>query len=59
MMSEVIVMTSNPIYLVSVNTVPERANNVVGRVKENVKDRYNIVHAGNATCKWSLSFVDQ
>jgi len=51
MMCEVMVMSSDPIYLVSVNTVPERANNVVGQVKDNVKDRYNIVHAGNATCE--------
>ncbi|WWC71204.1 uncharacterized protein I206_105157 [Kwoniella pini CBS 10737] len=39
---------SSPINLVSVNTVPERAKKVIGTVIENVKDKYNIVHAGNS-----------
>jgi hypothetical protein len=33
--------------LVSVNTAPDRAKVVIGQVIENVKDRYNIIHAGN------------
>jgi hypothetical protein len=37
-----------PINLVTVNTFPDRAKTVVGRVLDNVKGRYNIVHAGNA-----------
>nr|XP_018264239.1 uncharacterized protein I303_04121 [Kwoniella dejecticola CBS 10117]OBR86397.1 hypothetical protein I303_04121 [Kwoniella dejecticola CBS 10117] len=37
------------INLVSVNTAPDRAKKVIGAVIENVKDRYNIVHAGNTT----------
>ncbi|KAL7419970.1 hypothetical protein Q5752_004933 [Cryptotrichosporon argae] len=36
-----------PINLVSVNTVPARAKVVIGKVIENVKDKYTIVHAGN------------
>jgi hypothetical protein len=41
-------MSSQPINLVSVNTVPERAKKVIGQVIDNVKDRYAIVHAGNS-----------
>lgn len=40
---------TQPINLVSVNTAPERAAKVIGKVIENVKDRYTIVHAGNST----------
>ncbi|TXT07432.1 hypothetical protein VHUM_03152 [Vanrija humicola] len=39
---------SAPINLVSVNTVPERAKKVLGRVIDTVKDKYTIVHAGNS-----------
>lgn len=35
--------------LVSVNTAPERAAKVIGTVIENVKGKYDIVHAGNST----------
>lgn len=34
--------------LVSVNTAPERAKKVIGQVIEAVKDKYSLVHAGNA-----------
>ncbi|KAK1926889.1 hypothetical protein DB88DRAFT_475937 [Papiliotrema laurentii] len=34
--------------LVSVNTVPERAKLVIGKVIDGVKGRYTIVHAGNS-----------
>ncbi|KAK7529147.1 uncharacterized protein J3D65DRAFT_643147 [Phyllosticta citribraziliensis] len=37
-----------PYKLVTVNSVPERAKRLVGRVCEDVKDRYLIEHAGNA-----------
>ncbi|CAD0040243.1 unnamed protein product [Aureobasidium pullulans] len=37
-----------PFKLVTVNTAPERAYRLIGRVVENVKDKYTIVHAGNA-----------
>lgn len=38
-----------PVNLVSVNTAPERAQKVIGTVIQNVKDKYDIVHAGNST----------
>ncbi|RDX51218.1 hypothetical protein OH76DRAFT_1435667 [Lentinus brumalis] len=34
--------------LVTVNTAPERAKRLIGRVVEDVKDKYTIVHAANA-----------
>ncbi|OCF41070.1 hypothetical protein I317_05081 [Kwoniella heveanensis CBS 569] len=37
------------ITLVSVNTAPDRAKKVIGGVIERVKDKYDIVHAGNST----------
>lgn len=40
--------SSTPINLVSVNTAPERAKKVIEAVIEQVKNRYNLVHAGNA-----------
>lgn len=44
---------SAPINLVSVNTAPDRAKKVIGAVIEEVKDRYNLVHAGNAESELS------
>jgi hypothetical protein len=40
--------TDEPINLVSVNTAPERAKRLIGILIEDVKDRYNIRHAGNS-----------
>jgi hypothetical protein len=40
--------TTQPINLVSVNTAPERAKRLIGILIDSVKDRYNIVHAGNS-----------
>ncbi|KAK4462809.1 hypothetical protein QBC42DRAFT_224219 [Cladorrhinum samala] len=37
-----------PFRLVTVNTAPERAKRLIGRVVEDVKDKYTIIHAGNA-----------
>lgn len=37
-----------PFKLVTVNNAPERAKRLIGRVVEEVKGRYTIVHAGNA-----------
>lgn len=34
--------------LVTVNTAPERAKRLIGRVAEDLKDRYTIVHVANA-----------
>jgi hypothetical protein len=41
-------MPQGPYRLVSVNTAPERAKRVIGRVIEDVKDKYEILHVGNA-----------
>ncbi|KAH9893405.1 hypothetical protein C8Q73DRAFT_531767 [Cubamyces lactineus] len=38
---------NKPIKLVTVNTAPERAKRLIGRVVEDVKDRYTIIHAAN------------
>ena len=40
--------------LVTVNTAPDRAKRLIGRVAENLKDRYTIVHVANADCKLKL-----
>ncbi|KAJ9104360.1 hypothetical protein QFC19_004002 [Naganishia cerealis] len=39
---------SEPVNLVSVNTAPERAKRLIGILINDVKDKYNIVHAGNS-----------
>jgi hypothetical protein len=36
-----------PYKLVTVNTAPERAKRLIGRVVENVKERYTIEHVQN------------
>jgi hypothetical protein len=42
---------SGPWRLVTVNTAPERAKRLIGRVVEDVKDRYDIIHEANAASK--------
>ena len=42
---------SGPFTLVTVNTAPDRAKRLIGRVVEDVKDKYTITHAGNAASK--------
>jgi len=37
-----------PYKLVTVNNAPERAKSLVGRVIEDLKEKYTIVHAANA-----------
>ena len=37
-----------PFKLVTVNTAPDRAKRLIGRVVEDVKEKYTIIHAGNA-----------
>lgn len=37
-----------PYKLVTVNNAPERAQRLVGRVVEDLKDRYTIIYAANA-----------
>lgn len=36
-----------PFRLVTVNTAPERAFRLIGRVTHALKDRYTIIHAAN------------
>lgn len=36
--------------LVTVNTAPDRAKRLIGRVAEKLKDRYTIEHVANAEC---------
>ncbi|KAK3078496.1 hypothetical protein LTS18_007359 [Coniosporium uncinatum] len=38
---------SGPYKLVTVNTAPDRARRLIGRVVEAVKDKYTIIHAAN------------
>lgn len=45
-----------PFKLVTVNTAPERAKRLIGRVVEAVKDKYTIIHSGNADSKMTLSW---
>lgn len=40
-----------PFKLVTVNTAPERAKRLIGRVVEDVKDKYTIIHAANVDSK--------
>jgi len=40
-----------PFKLVTVNTAPDRAKKLIGRVVENVEDQYTIIHSGNAACR--------
>lgn len=46
-----------PFKLVTVNTAPERAKRLIGRVVEDVKDKYTIIHAGNADSKSTQSII--
>ena len=45
-------MTSpkGPFRLVTVNTAPERAQRLIGRVADTLKDRYIIIHEANCSC---------
>lgn len=36
-----------PFKLVTVNTAPERARKIIGRIVEAVRDKYMIIHAAN------------
>jgi len=37
-----------PFKLITVNTAPDRAKRLIGRVVENVRDKYTIIHSANA-----------
>ena len=43
-----------PFRLVTVNTAPERAQRLIGRVADTLKDRYIIIHEAN--CESMLWF---
>lgn len=45
-----IMAPQGPYRLVTVNNAPERAQRLIGRVVEAVKDKYTIIHAGNVEC---------
>ena len=42
---------AGPFKLVTVNTAPERAKRLVGKVVEDLKDRFTIIHAANCESK--------
>lgn len=44
-----------PFKLVTVNTAPERAKRLIGRMAENVKDKYEIIHSANIESKYARS----
>jgi hypothetical protein len=41
-----------PFHLVTVNTAPERAKRLIGRVAEALKDQYTIIHVDNCESKF-------
>lgn len=41
-----------PFRLVTVNTAPERAQRLIGRVVKDVKEKYTIIHAANAASEY-------
>lgn len=43
-----------PFRLVTVNTAPERAKRLIGRMIEALKDRYTIIHEANCASMCSL-----
>lgn len=44
-----------PFRLVTVNTAPERAQRLVGRVADTLKDRYIIIHEANCSSMFPSS----
>jgi len=45
---------AGPYKLVTVNTAPERAKLLIGRVVEDFKDKYTFIHAANVESKQAL-----
>jgi hypothetical protein len=45
-----------PFRLVTVNTAPERAKKLIGRLVEALSDRYEIEHVANCSCTSSKSY---
>ena len=52
-------MSDKVFRLVTVNTVPERAKRLIGRVVEDVKDRYTIVHVANVESEYVFFCMSQ
>ena len=50
-----------PFRLVTVNTAPERAKRLIGRVADTLKDRYIIIHEANCESMFLILYsrVDQ
>lgn len=48
-------MSDKTYRLVTVNTAPERAKRLIGRVVEDVKDKYTIIHVANVESEWKRS----
>lgn len=46
-----------PFKLVTVNTAPDRAKRLVGRMCEEVKDTYQIIHVANVTSEFTATAV--
>lgn len=44
-----------PFRLVTVNTAPERAKRLIGRVVEALSDRYTIIHVANCESEYSMT----
>lgn len=45
-----------PYTLVTVNTAPERAKRLIGRMVEALKDRYTIIYAANCESVFTLLY---
>lgn len=48
-----------PFRLVTVNNAPERAKRLIGRVADQLKDRYEIIHVDNCACKFTTHHSGQ
>lgn len=48
---------AGPYRLVTVNTAPERAYRLIGRLVEALKDSYTIVHVANCESKYNKPIV--
>lgn len=46
-------LPKGPYRLVTVNNAPERAKRLIGRVVEDLKDRYQIDYVGNCISEWN------
>lgn len=42
-----VILLMSVVKLITVNTAPERARRLIGRVVEDLKDRYTILHVTN------------